>query len=186
MQIVLLFLVGIVSLGNGKKSHAKSAGYLIHKKGPKKSATYLKIDKSHRKADYRKPKANLTMHEVEPRKQGVDYNLKMKKSHRKPSPRLTWEVREADYRKPKANLTLHEVKAKKQAADYDHIDSLVTWKEKEKWVMGMWDTAWKELYGNNKKWRDSTCKKLFNRVFGKIFRKIQKISNFHPTRGAIY
>ena len=157
MQIALLFLVGIVSLGNSKKSHTKSVGYLIHKKGPKKSATYLKIKTSHRKPDYRKPKANLTMHEVEPRKHGVDYNLKMKKSHRKPSqvPRLTWEVREADYRKPKANLTSHEVEGKKQAADYNHINSRVTWKEKEKWLMGMWDTAWEELYGDKKKWRET-------------------------------
>merc|ERR1711974_522300 len=147
MQIALLFVVGIVSLGSGKKSHAKSVavGYLIHKKGHKKSATYLKIKKSHKK-----PKANLAIHEVEPKGHGVDYNLKIQKAHRKPSqvPRLTWEVRKPFYRKPKENLTIHEVEPKEQGADYKAFVSLVTWQEKEKWLMDMWDTAWEELYGD--------------------------------------
>ena len=70
MQISLLFVLAIATFGNCKKSHeAKHKGYLIHKKGPKKTATYLKIKKSHRKS-----KANLTTHGVEPTRQGADYD----------------------------------------------------------------------------------------------------------------
>ena len=62
MQISLLFVLAIATFGTCKKSEAKHDGYLIHKKGHKKSATYLKIQKPH-----------WTAREAEPKQQGADY-----------------------------------------------------------------------------------------------------------------
>ena len=70
MQISLLFVLAIATFGTCKKSEAKHDGYLIHKKGHKKAATYLKINKKH----HRKSKSNLTRHEVKPKEQGADYD----------------------------------------------------------------------------------------------------------------
>ena len=65
MQILLLFVLATATFGTCKKFHAKHDGYLIHTK----SATYLKINKSHRKS-----KSKFTTHEVKPKEQGADYD----------------------------------------------------------------------------------------------------------------
>ena len=70
MQISLLVVLAIATFGDCKKSHkAKPEGYLIHKKGDKKGATYLKIKKSHGKSKHN----YWTAHEAQPKGEGADY-----------------------------------------------------------------------------------------------------------------
>ena len=64
MRITLLFVLAIATFVNCKKSEAKHDGYLIQKKGHKKSATYLKMKKSRRKLRAK----------FEPKEPGADFN----------------------------------------------------------------------------------------------------------------
>lgn len=68
MQILLLLVLAIATLGNCKKHHPKSEGYIIRKNGQKKDASHLKIKKTHGKL-----KVNLTAHE-KPKGHGADYD----------------------------------------------------------------------------------------------------------------